>query len=696
MDRTQLNVLFIEDNPDDVDLAVLELNRNGFKTNWQRVDTEAHLRQTLADWKPDVILSDYSMPSFNGMAALEITRTLAPAIPFIFISGTIGEELAIESIHKGATDYVLKDNLRRLGTAIKRAITDSHQRQRSAEVEKERSRLITMMEATSDLVAIGSPDDSLLYLNQGGRKLLGLTRPLAELTIRSLHAPRTWPMIREEIQPLAARDNLWQGDAILMAEDGTEIPVSQVMIAHKGPGGEVEYFSYMARDIRDRKAYEKKIQYLANYDPLTGLPNRSLLADRLAQAINYCDWTYRSLALVSVNIDRFKLVNDGYGQDIGNALLKQVGERLKLSLRTRDTIAHLSADTFIVLATELSAPDDAAIVIAKIQKELHKPFLIDGLSLNITVGVGVSTYPRDGSDFATLLQNADTAMHQSKEKGEGSFQFYASEMTKIAAERVRLEHELRVALVRNELELYYQPIVNLADESIAGFEALIRWNHPEKGLIPPDRFIPFAENSELIHIIGKWALATACRQLKEWNDDSGRQFKMSVNVSARQFRSEGFADIVKNALLASGLAPDRLKLELTESVLVHDHAEAARILHHLNALGVKIALDDFGTGYSNLSYLSRLPIDWLKIDKSFVGRSHVDNNDMEIVRVIISLAEALGLKVIAEGIESEDQLKLLRSHGCDEGQGYLFARPTPAAKIPPLLAMSVLRAPGEK
>lgn len=694
MNRTQLNVLFIEDNPDDVDLTILELKRNGFAINWQRVDTETHLREalSLSDWKPDVILSDYSMPSFNGMAALEVTRTLAPAVPFIFISGTIGEELAIESIRKGATDYILKENLRRLGTAIKRAITDFAERQRTAEVEKERSRLITMMEATSDLVAIASPDGAILYLNQGGRKLLGLTKPHSEMSMQSLHATRTWQMIRKELQPLAAREDLWQGDAILLAEDGTEIPVSLVLISHKGQSGDVEYFSYMARDIRDRQAFEKKIQYLANYDPLTGLPNRSLLADRLAQAINYCNWTYRSLALVNVNIDRFKLVNDGYGQDIGNALLRQVGERLKNTLRARDTIAHLSADTFIALATELSAPDDAAIVIAKIQKELHKPFLIDSLSLNITVGVGVSTYPRDGSDFATLLQNADIAMHQSKIKGEGSFQFYASEMTRVAAERVHLEHELRFALVRNELELYYQPLVSIADGGVAGFEALMRWNHPEKGLVSPDIFIPIAESSELIHIIGKWALATACQQLVEWDASFGTRLKMSVNVSARQFRSEGFVDLVKSTLLATGLAPDRLKLELTESVLVHDHAEAAQILGRLNALGVGIALDDFGTGYSNLNYLSRLPIDWLKIDKSFVGRSHADSNDAEIVRVIISLAEALGLKVVAEGIESEEQLELLRSHGCDEGQGFLFARPAPAKNIAALLEMPLLRA----
>jgi diguanylate cyclase (GGDEF)-like protein len=385
-------------------------------------------------------------------------------------------------------------------------------------------------------------------------------------------------------------------------------------------------------------------------------------------------------------------VNDGYGQDIGDALLKLVGERLKSSVRARDTIAHLSADTFVVLATELSEPDDAAIVIAKIQKGLHKPFQINDLCLNITVGVGVSTYPRDGTDFATLLQNSDIAMHQSKIKGEGSFQFYATEMTRVAAERVRLEHELRLAIGRNELELYYQPQIGLADEKVLGVEALIRWNHPEKGLVPPDKFIPIAEGSELIHIIGEWALATACKQLTDWDKNLGRTLTMSVNVSARQFRGEGFVELVKGALQASGLTPARLKLELTESVLVHDHDEAARILTQLNELGVGIALDDFGTGYSNLSYLSRLPIDWLKIDKSFVGRSHIDNNDAEIVRVVISLAGALGLKVIAEGIETEQQLQLLRTHGCDEGQGYLFARPSPAAKIPAMLKMPTLRA----
>ncbi|MES2626432.1 MAG: diguanylate cyclase, partial [Pseudomonadota bacterium] len=409
MNRAQLNILFIEDNPDDVDLAVLELSRNGFEINWQRVDTEQHLRQTLSSWKPDVILSDYSMPSFNGMVALDIVQEVSPSIPFIFVSGTIGEELAIESIRKGAHDYLLKDNLRRLGTAIKRAITDKDERQRSSELEKDRSRLITMMEETSDFVAIALPDDSLLYLNKGGRKLLGLTKPNSELSIGDLHAPRTWHLIRREIQPLAIRETVWQGDAILVGEGGTEIPVSQVIIAHKGESGEVEYFSYMARDIRDRKAFENRIEHLANYDPLTGLPNRSLLADRIAQAITYCDWTYRSLALVSININRFKLVNDGYGQEIGNMLLKLVGERLKESVRTRDTIAHLGADTFVILATELSAPDDAAMVIAKIQKALHKPFQIDQILLNVTASVGVSTYPRDGTDFTTLLQNSDIA-----------------------------------------------------------------------------------------------------------------------------------------------------------------------------------------------------------------------------------------------------------------------------------------------
>ncbi|MGV3593494.1 MAG: putative bifunctional diguanylate cyclase/phosphodiesterase [Gammaproteobacteria bacterium] len=686
----KLNILFIEDTPDDAELAVRNLAREGFDIHWERVDNERDLRTLLrSPWEPDIILSDYSMPGFSGRAALQVCQEMAPEIPFIFLSGTIGEELAIESIHEGATDYVLKENLRRLSTSVNRALNDSQRRRRSHELERERSRLITILEATSDVVVIADPGDSITYLNPGARKLLELTGEPPELNIRSLHPGDQWNFIRREL--LSHRRGLWQGDVLLQKGDGTQIPVSLVVIAHRGSDTDVEYFSLLARDIRERKAYERQIQHLANYDSLTDLPNRTLLADRATQAINHCHWTSRALALMVVDIDRFKLVNDGYGQDTGDALLKQFGSRLRGAVRNRDTIARISGDTFAVLATELASPDDIAGLVNKLQDELAQPFVIGSQSLTVSTGIGVSVFPRDGHDFATLLQNADVAMHRLKERGESGYQFYAAGMTRDATERVRIETDLRHAVTnRQQLELHFQPQVALDGEQVIGFEALMRWNHPEQGMLSPAQFIPIAENSEYIHQMGEWVLLSACRQLAEWDMGTDRRPCMAVNVSARQFRGKGFVDMVERILTATRLAPQRLELELTESALVHDHREVSTILNRLHELGVRIALDDFGTGYSNLSYLSRLPIHTLKIDRSFVQRAPVDGNDAHIVRAIITLADALGLQVLAEGIETREQLELLRQYGCRKGQGFYFEQPMAASQVPPLLSAGAI------
>jgi diguanylate cyclase (GGDEF)-like protein/PAS domain S-box-containing protein len=681
----KLNILFIEDSPDDAELAVRNLTKEGYDVKWERVDNEKDLRQILkGHWEPDIILSDYSMPGFSGRAALQVCQELAPEIPFIFLSGTIGEELAIESIHEGATDYVLKENMRRLSTSINRALNDSIKRRRSHELEKERSRLITIMEATSDIVVIADLNDSITYLNPGTRRLLEISGEPPELNIRALHPGDQWNFIRREL--LSHRRGIWQGDVLLQKEDGTQIPVSLVVIAHRAPGGEVEYYSLLARDIRERKAYERQIQHLANYDSLTELPNRALLADRATHAINHCHWTSRALALMVVDIDRFKLVNDGYGQETGDLLLKQFGSRLRSAVRSRDTIARISADCFAVLVTELASAEEVASLGSKLQEELARPFVVNNQTLTVSTGIGVSVFPRDGNDFATLFHNADVAMHRLKERGESGFQFYAAEMTRNASERVRIESELRHAVMsRQQLELHYQLQVGLDSEEIVGFEALMRWRHPEQGLLSPSLFIPVAEHSEFIYQMGEWALLTACRQLSEWDRSTTLRPRMAVNVSARQFRGKGFVDMVERILKAARLEPQRLELELTESVLVDDYQEASTILNQLHELGVRIALDDFGTGYSNLSYLSRLPIHTLKIDRSFVQRAPVDSNDAEIVRAIIMLADALGLQVLAEGIETREQLELLRRYGCQKGQGYFFERPLSADRIPALL-----------
>jgi diguanylate cyclase (GGDEF)-like protein len=373
-------------------------------------------------------------------------------------------------------------------------------------------------------------------------------------------------------------------------------------------------------------------------------------------------------------------VNDGYGQSAGDELLRLVGDRLLGTVREGDTVARLGADSFAILATDLAHPDDTLTVARKIQAVMRKPFVLNAREVRLTVSIGASIYPRDGTDCETMLRNADAAMHQVKSEGQDGFRFYAANMTSDAADRVDLETDLRAALDRNELHLHYQPQVLLASGRVVGVEALMRWTHPKRGQVPPGVFIPVAEHSDFIHTLGEWAFSEACRQLKQWRD-RGFALRMAVNVSARQFRSASFTDILKRAIEKTGVEPGDIALELTESVLVDDPMEAKQTLDGLKELGVRVAVDDFGTGYSSLNYLSRLPIDCLKIDRTFLQRIPGERQDTAIVQAIISLAASLELDVIAEGIETEQQLAFLREHQCAEGQGYYFAKPAPPSEV---------------
>lgn len=680
-----LQVLFVEDSDVDVELTVIELERDGFEVRWDQVDTEPELRERLLSADPEIVISDYSMPNFDGITALRVVREVNPRLPFIFLSGTIGEERAIESIREGATDYVLKSNMRRLPTAVRRALSEADERARARDAEKEKERLAAILEATSDCVAICDPEGGLIYLNSASQKLTGLTgRVLDGLKLSSLHPDSSQALIATEGWPTAIRDGLWHGETMLLAADGSEIPMSQLLIAHRRKDGEIEHFSMIARDIRDRKAYEERIAYLANYDALTELPNRSLLSDRATQAMSYGRYSNRSLALLVIDVDRFKMVNDGYGQSTGDKVLKMVGERLLSTVRDGDTVARLGADSFAILATDLAHPDDILTVVRKVQSSIRKPFTLDTREFHLTVSIGASVYPRDGSELESLLRNADAAMHRVKSEGQDSFQFYAANMTRDATDRVDLENDLRGALDRGELSLHYQPQVLLDSGRMIGVEALMRWNHPDRGWVSPGVFIPIAEHADFINTLGEWALLEACSQLKKWGDGASA-LRMAVNVSARQFRISGFAQIVARAIEDAGVDPGRLELELTESVLIEDQEEAGRTLDDLKKVGVKIAIDDFGTGYSSLGYLSRLPIDCLKIDRAFLQRIPGKRHDTALVQGIISLAESLEVEVIAEGIETEQQLSFLHDHGCLEGQGFYFSKPVPPDELQSLL-----------
>src|SRR5467141_1086992 len=685
MDRTPIQVLFVEDSEVDVELALRSLEQGGFEVSWERVDLEEDLKRSLAASKPQAILSDFSMPRFDGIDALRLSKELAPGVPFIFLSGTIGEERAIEAIRLGATDYVLKNNMRRLGMVVRRALSEAGERERVRVAEEERARLVQILEATSDYVCMTDPAGTITYLNAAGRKLTGAPESEgAGGSLGEIHPAWARELIEREGTPAASRAGVWNGETAILGADGTEIPVSQVIIAHRGPGGEIRFFSTIARDIRERKAYEARLQYLANYDPLTGLPNRDLLGDRTLQAVAHARRASRPAALLVLNLDRFKLVNESHCHGAGDTLLRMVADRLKSAVREGDTVARLGGDAFAVLATDLARPDDVVSVARKIREAMHSPFWLEGRDLHVTLSIGASVYPRDGEEFDMLLRNADAAMHRVKADGRNGFQFYASAMTRQAAERVELENELRLALEKNQLEIHYQPQVVLANGRIVGVEALMRWNHRGRGWIPPGQFIPIAEDSDLIHPLGEFALTEGCRRIRAWNDAGFAWLRLAVNVSAQQFRSAGFVEAVGRALRAAELEPACLELELTESVLVENRDRTVAVLAGLKELGVQIAVDDFGTGYSSLSYLSRLPIDCLKIDRTFVSKAHEHEHDAAITQAVISLANSLGLRVIAEGVETVEQLEFLRMHRCDQAQGYVFSpavRPEPMAQF---------------
>ncbi len=691
MDRMPIQVLFIEDSEIDVELALRSLEQGGFDVSWECVQAEEELKRALSSHRPQAILSDFSMPGFDGMEALRLAKEIAPGVPFIFVSGTIGEERAIEAIRLGATDYVLKDNMRRLGTSVRRALSEASERERVRVSEEERARLVQVLEATSDYVGISEPTGKIIYMNAAGRKLTGAPESgdVGKSTI-DVHPQWASERVEGEGRRAAERDGLWHGESALLGADGTEIPVSQVITAHKGPNGTIRFFSTIARDIRDRKAYEERLQYFANYDPLTGLPNRSLLGDRALQGIAHAKRAGRPTALLVMNLDRFKLVNESYSHGAGDTLLRMVADRLRGAVREGDTVARLGADAFAVLATDLARPDDVSAVARKIREAMHAPFWLEARDLHVTVSIGASIYPRDGEDFDILLRNADAAMHRVKAEGRNGFQFYDAAMTRQATDRVELENELRLALGKNELEIHYQPQVVLANGRIVGVEALMRWNHRGRGWIPPGQFIPIAEDSDLIHPLGEFALTEGCRRIRAWSDAGFASLRLAVNVSAQQFRSAGFVEAVGRALRSADLEPACLELELTESVLVENREEAADILKRLKALGVQIAVDDFGTGYSSLSYLSRLPIDCLKIDRSFVSRVHERGHDAAITQAVISLAHSLAVRVIAEGVETVEQLEFLRMHRCDQGQGYLFSPAVDPGAMAKLLAAGTL------
>jgi diguanylate cyclase (GGDEF)-like protein/PAS domain S-box-containing protein len=685
-DDRRLGILFVDDSPEDTELAVLELERDGFVFDWRRVDSGEELGRCLSAGPVDLVISDFSMPGFGGKEAFRICRERVPEVPFIFFSGTIGEERAIELIRSGATDYVLKDNLKRFTFAVRRALNEAEERRRARKSEQDRLKLAAIVEATGDCVAIVGIDRRFLYLNAAGRALTGLAgEDPSDIDLFSSYDEDSRQRLAE-IWPGLAEAGTWSGEAVMLGRTGERIPVAQTVVAHRDREGSTSHYSIIARDLRDRQAYEARIRYLANHDGLTGLPNRSLLSERAGRVIAGHE---RPVALLVIDLDRFKLINDGYGHAVGDAVLRAVGRRLVSLTREGETAARLGADTFALLWPDPGPREVLAQRAHDVLGALRMPYeAADGQPIHASASMGVSLHPADGEDFESLYRNADAAMHRAKEVGRNDLQFYSAEMTRAAAERAALERDLRGAVADGLLELHYQPQLDLASGLLTGVEALARWRHPQRGWVSPETFIRIAEDSELILSLGGWALLTACRQLTRWDREGLTVPRVAVNVSSRQFVNADFVGLVEQSLRDAGLEPQRLELELTESVLLEDRAKAMATLVAVNRLGVTVSVDDFGSGYSSLSYLSQLPVGCLKIDRSFIQGCTTDRRCKSIVQSIVSLSNALGLRIVAEGIETGEQLDYLKTLGCHEGQGYLFSRPLPAGGLAAFMAGS--------
>ncbi|MGB7847064.1 MAG: EAL domain-containing protein [Candidatus Acidiferrum sp.] len=441
--------------------------------------------------------------------------------------------------------------------------------------------------------------------------------------------------------------------------------------------GRIWYF----RDITERKVAEERVQFLAYYDALTGLPNRTLLQDRLAKTLAGARRRKDKLALLFLDLDGFKDINDSLGHSIGDLLLKDVAERLKKWGREQDTLARVGGDEFLIVLSGVKDIPDAAVATERLMDAMAAGFTVQGHSLTVGCSIGVSIFPEHGTDSETLIKNADAAMYSAKKYGRNNFKFFTEDMNAQVVERLALESSLRLALDKKQLFLVYQPQMDIATRRITGLEALLRWQHPDLGLVPPDKFIRIAENSGLIVPIGEWVLRTACYQARKWQDEGLPAMTIAVNVSAVQFRQEGFCELIKKVLHETGLASRYLELELTESLLLANADVMLSVVRELKAMGLKLAIDDFGTGYSSLSYLKQFPVSKLKIDRSFVRDVGVNPDDAGITTAIISMAKSLHLKVIAEGVETEAQLSFLQTHHCDEIQGYYFSRPLTVDKV---------------
>lgn len=678
----ELKLAIVEDLAQDAELMALRLEDEGFNVEWQRVQTEAEYLACLQQAQPDLILCDWHLPRFSGQRALELLRELRLDIPVILVSGGIGEEAAIAAMRQGATDYVLKDRPARLGEAVRQAL-EQQRLQREHARAHERLRLAERaFENTAEGIAITDADAAILSVNPAFEEITGYSADeIIGRNPRLLRSGRHSKSFYRDMWATLLGVGHWRGEIWNRRKNGEIYPQWCTISTVRDSAGVITHFVGVFSDVSNTKAAQAQIDFLAHHDALTGLPNRSLFRERLSHALSREHRAQGSLALLFIDLDRFKTVNDTLGHPAGDELLVQVGRRFSGVLRSCDTLARIGGDELVLLLEDGAGPREAATVARKLLRVSREPITVSGHTLFVTASIGVSLYPSDGADADTLIQHADRAMYEAKQQGRNNFQFFRPALTEGALERLVMESALRTAVERRELALHFQPQLDLATGRLAGVEALVRWQHPELGRIPPGRFIPLAEEIGVIGEIGDWVLTSACQQLAAWDAAGIAIPRVSVNLSVKEIDHQGTVDRLIQAVRAHGLTANRLEVEVTESVLMRDPERSCSMLNALKSFGVGLAVDDFGTGYSSLAYLKRLPLDRLKIDRSFVDDIGRDKNDEAIARAVIALAKTLGLNTVAEGVEEEHQARFLNDEGCDLAQGYLYSRPVPATEL---------------